>query len=177
MLIGFLCSALIAKYEAYEHHYIIQKDISQLKMLYWIFFVRSCTRVSHMNIVERIKKLCSNQKITIAELERRIQLSNGQIRKWSNQTPGIDKVQKVANYFGVSIDYLIGHTNQVMTENAKDTEDFTEKDRKDIGKRMEDIRNDLTSTDGLMFSGEPLSEEALDSLMDAMEYIVKHTKK
>lgn len=176
MFIGLLCRAFLAKYEAYEQYYIIQKDISQQK--YYIgYFLFIRVRMNVMNIVERIKKLCSNQKITIAELERRIQLSNGQIRKWSNQTPGIDKVQKVANYFGVSIDYLIGHTNQVMTDNTKNTEDFTEKDRKDIGKRMEDIRNDLTSTDGLMFSGEPLSEEALDSLMDAMEYIVKHTKK
>ncbi|TKI43442.1 helix-turn-helix domain-containing protein [Bacillus mycoides] len=126
-----------------------------------------------MTVVDVIKRLCKEQKITIAELERRIQLSNGQIRKWENQTPGIDKIQKVADYFNVSVDYLLGRTEQKI----KDEEGFTEKDQKDIGKRMEEIRKDLTDTDGLMFSGEPLTEEALDSLMDAMEYIVKHTQK
>ncbi|MED2486505.1 helix-turn-helix transcriptional regulator [Bacillus thuringiensis] len=130
-----------------------------------------------MTIVDVIKRLCKEQKITIAELERRIQLSNGQIRKWANQTPGIDKIQKVADYFNVSIDYLLGRTEQKNKDIIKDAEGFTEKDKKDIGKRMEEIRKDLTDSDGLMFSGEPLTEEALDSLMDAMEYIVKHTQK
>ncbi|EJR24609.1 helix-turn-helix domain-containing protein [Bacillus cereus] len=130
-----------------------------------------------MTVVDVIKRLCKEQKITIAELERRIQLSNGQIRKWENQTPGIDKIQKVADYFNVSVDYLLGRTEQKIKDITKDEEGFTEKDQKDIGKRMEEIRKDLTDTDGLMFSGEPLTEEALDSLMDAMEYIVKHTQK
>jgi transcriptional regulator with XRE-family HTH domain len=131
----------------------------------------------YMTVVDVIKRLCKEQKITIAELERRIQLSNGQIRKWENQTPGIDKIQKVADYFNVSIDYLLGRTEQKNKDIIKDAEGFTEKDKKDIGKRMEEIRKDLTDSDGLMFSGEPLTEEALDSLMDAMEYIVKHTQK
>ncbi|GAB3062078.1 helix-turn-helix domain-containing protein [Salinicoccus sesuvii] len=61
-----------------------------------------------MNIVQRIRNLCSNQGITVAELERRIELSNGQISKWGKQKPGIDKVSKVADYFDVSIDYLLG---------------------------------------------------------------------
>lgn len=130
-----------------------------------------------MTVVDVIKRLCKEQKITIAELERRIQLSNGQIRKWENQTPGIDKIQKVADYFNVSIDYLLGRTEQKNKDIIKNAEGFTEKDKKDIGKRMEEIRKDLTDSDGLMFSGEPLTEEALDSLMDAMEYIVKHTQK
>ncbi|MES5957503.1 helix-turn-helix transcriptional regulator [Bacillus fungorum] len=130
-----------------------------------------------MTVVDVIKRLCKEQKITIAELERRIELSNGQIRKWSNQTPGIDKVQKVADYFNVSVDYLLGRTEQKNKDITKDDEGFTQKDRKDIGKRMEEIKKDLTDSDGLMFSGEPLTEEALDSLMDAMEYIVKHTQK
>lgn len=135
------------------------------------------TRMVYMTVVDVIKRLCKEQKITIAELERRIQLSNGQIRKWENQTPGIDKIQKVADYFNVSIDYLLGRTEQKNKDIIKDAEGFTEKDKKDIGKRMEEIRKDLTDSDGLMFSGEPLTEEALDSLMDAMEYIVKHTQK
>lgn len=61
-----------------------------------------------MNTVQRIRNLCSNQGITVAELERRIGLSNGQISKWNKQKPGVDKVSKVADYFNVSIDYLLG---------------------------------------------------------------------
>lgn len=41
---------------------------------------------------------------------------------------------------------------------------------------MEEIKRDLKDSQGLMFSGEPMSEEAVDSLLDAMEYIVRQTK-
>ncbi|MBC1642290.1 helix-turn-helix transcriptional regulator [Listeria welshimeri] len=61
-----------------------------------------------MTIVERIKKLSNSKKITIAELERQLKIPNGTIRRWDKSTPGIDKIQKVADYFNVSVDYLLG---------------------------------------------------------------------
>ncbi|MGU3439800.1 helix-turn-helix domain-containing protein [Bacillus cereus] len=130
-----------------------------------------------MNTFDRVKKLAQEQKISISELERKLDMGKNSLYRWKKQTPSSDTLQKVADYFNVTTDYLLGRSNQKNFHDIKDSEGFTEKDRKDIGKRMEEIRNDLTNSDGLMFSGEPLSEEALDSLMDAMEYIVKHTKK
>lgn len=47
-----------------------------------------------MTIVEKIKKLANERKITLAELERRTNLSNGTIRRWDDKTPGVDKVKK-----------------------------------------------------------------------------------
>ncbi|PFD35095.1 transcriptional regulator [Bacillus cereus] len=117
-----------------------------------------------MNIVDMIKRLCNEQKITIAELERRIQLSNGQIRKWSNQTPGIDKVQKVADYFKVSTDYLLGRTEKKYWE-------LNEKDEKDIQKKLEEIIEDMSNADALAFSkgSEPMSEETKRLLLISLE--------
>lgn len=51
------------------------------------------------------------------------------------------------------------------------------KDDKDIAKRMEQIKKDLTSEDGLMFNGEPMSEEAIESFLEAMEYAVRQTQR
>ena len=50
-------------------------------------------------------------------------------------------------------------------------------DGKDIAKRLEQFKEDLTHQDGLLFSGEPMSEEALESLMDAMEFAFRQTQK
>ncbi|MEX0415482.1 helix-turn-helix domain-containing protein [Bacillus sp. C30] len=130
-----------------------------------------------MVITEKVKELCQNRGITVSKLEEELEFGHNTIYQWKKRTPSIERVQKVADFFDVSIDSLLGRTEQMNNKHIKDDEGFTEKDRKDIGKRMEEIRKDLTDTDGLMFSGEPLSEEALDSLMDAMEYIVKHTQK
>jgi len=59
-------------------------------------------------LVERIRELCIGQSITLAELERRTGISNGTIAKWEKSEPRIGSVLKVADYFGVSIDWLLG---------------------------------------------------------------------
>lgn len=59
-----------------------------------------------MNIIEKIETLCNEKGITIAALERACDLSNGSIRRWNTNVPSIDKIAKVADFFGVSLDYL-----------------------------------------------------------------------
>lgn len=61
-----------------------------------------------MSLVTRIKNLSNNKKITIAELERKLDFPYGSIRKWDEHQPGIKKIEKVADYFDVSTDYLLG---------------------------------------------------------------------
>lgn len=61
-----------------------------------------------MNIVTRIQELCDKKEITITELEREIKIGRGVIRKWEVASPNSDKLQKVADYFGVSTDFLLG---------------------------------------------------------------------
>ncbi|EAD0667652.1 XRE family transcriptional regulator [Listeria monocytogenes] len=73
-----------------------------------------------MTIVERIKKLCSAHKITIAELERRTELKNSTIYRWDTNKPSIDKIQKVADFFDVSVDYLLGRGSDAEFEAFQD---------------------------------------------------------
>ncbi|MBC1564138.1 helix-turn-helix domain-containing protein [Listeria booriae] len=60
-----------------------------------------------MTIVERIKKLCENRKITIAELERQTKMPNGTIRRWDKSMPSVDKVKIISDYFNVTVDSLL----------------------------------------------------------------------
>lgn len=60
-----------------------------------------------MSLVERIQDLCSSKNTTLIGLEREIGLGRGTIRNWDKNSPSADKVQKVAEYFGVSTDYLL----------------------------------------------------------------------
>lgn len=64
-------------------------------------------------LYERIRDLAQQHKISLAELERSLQFSNGIISTWKFSNPSIDKVKKVANYFNVSIDYLLGNDDSV----------------------------------------------------------------
>lgn len=62
-----------------------------------------------MNLYERIQELAKSKNISIRQLEEKLGLANATIRRWGTQNPGIDKVQAVAKFFHVSVDYLLGN--------------------------------------------------------------------
>ena len=63
-------------------------------------------------LYSRIEELCDSNEITITRLEKECGFSNATIKKWKDiSIPGIDKVQKIAKYFNVTTDYLLGITN------------------------------------------------------------------
>lgn len=58
-----------------------------------------------------IKDLCSEKNMSPAELERTLDLANATISRWEKGvSPNSAALQKVADYFHVSVDYLLGRT-------------------------------------------------------------------
>ena len=78
-----------------------------------------------MTLVEKVRALCDSKELTLAALERRLDFGNGTIRKWDNATPSGDKLAKVADYFNVSVDYLLGREDTVPTQNDDPDENYT----------------------------------------------------
>ena len=64
-----------------------------------------------MSLVSRIKDLADERNVKFAEIERDIGISNGQIRRWDKASPKTENLEKIANYFQVSTDYLLGKTD------------------------------------------------------------------
>lgn len=60
-----------------------------------------------MTMYERIENMRKSVGISQGKLEKELGFSNGSISKWKNSTPTPDRLQKLADYFGVSVDYLI----------------------------------------------------------------------
>lgn len=60
-----------------------------------------------MTMYERIENMRKSVGISQGKLEKELGFSNGSISKWKNSTPTPDRLQKIADYFGVSVDYLI----------------------------------------------------------------------
>lgn len=63
-----------------------------------------------MPIVSRIQSLAKVHNQTLSGIERILGFGNGSIRKWNVNHPSSDKLEKVADYFGISVDYLLGRT-------------------------------------------------------------------
>lgn len=60
-----------------------------------------------MTLFERIEELCNSRGISQGKLEKELGFSNGSISKWKNSTPNPDRLKKLADYFGVSVEYLM----------------------------------------------------------------------
>lgn len=58
-------------------------------------------------ILKKIEDLSKEQGISITSLEKRLSFGNGTIRSWSKCSPSIEKLKKVADYFGVPIEYFL----------------------------------------------------------------------
>lgn len=60
-----------------------------------------------MTIYQRIKDLSNSRNLSVRELEKQLNFSNGTLNKWDSKAPS-EKLEQVADYFGVSVDYLLG---------------------------------------------------------------------
>lgn len=69
-----------------------------------------------MDLLSIITGLCEKDGIKIAQLERKMDFGNGTIRKWDKTTPSGDKLAKVADYFNVSVDYLLGREEKTLPD-------------------------------------------------------------
>ncbi len=69
-----------------------------------------------MEICETISRLCKEKGISISRLEKELSFANGSIRRWNESSPSVDKLEKVADYFNVTTDYLLGRTDKSSNE-------------------------------------------------------------
>lgn len=60
------------------------------------------------SVKDRIKALAESSGKTIAAVEKDLGIGNGTIGRWDTSAPSADKLSAVADYFDVSVDYLLG---------------------------------------------------------------------
>ena len=121
-----------------------------------------------MTLKDRVKKLAQERGISLPALEAELGFGNSTIVKWDKSTPNADKLNAVAKYFDVTMDYLL---------NGNDDTSLTTRDERDISKIIEQTKELLLSQEGLMFDGDPASPEAINSILDAMQIGMEMAKK
>ncbi|CAI3517597.1 helix-turn-helix transcriptional regulator [Enterococcus cecorum] len=119
-----------------------------------------------MTIYERIRELASEKGMSIRELENSLGFSNGLLRSWNKSTNSAS-LEKVANYFNVSTDYLLGRTNK------RNYYELTEKDEKNIEKQLQEMINDLENAPMLFYS-EKNTDEFDDETKELLKESLKH---
>ena len=113
---------------------------------------------------EIFEQLLQKNNLTPYKVAKEAGVTQTALSNWKTgkSTPTTKTLQKIADYFGVTIDYL-------MNGEEKDTEPtLTKRDTKEITEMMNGIE-ELLKQDGLMFDGNPASQEAIDSILSAMK--------
>ncbi|MGL5972573.1 MAG: helix-turn-helix domain-containing protein [Oscillospiraceae bacterium] len=129
-----------------------------------------------MNVLEKIQLLCKGKGINPSNLEVELGFGKGTMYKWNKSSPNTDKLSAVADYFHVSIDWLLGKTEfrsipdeETLASDVKRYEDFSRRDKKDIATTMSFILEQLDShQEALMFDGEILDDNTRELLKSSL---------
>ncbi|MBD5832702.1 helix-turn-helix domain-containing protein [Weissella confusa] len=72
-----------------------------------------------MTLFERVKELSKKRGYSLAETSQKAGLGQRALYQWKDNQPSADRLKAVADVLGVSVDYLLGNTDQ-MYGNKKD---------------------------------------------------------
>ncbi|MCY8293210.1 helix-turn-helix domain-containing protein [Bacillus haynesii] len=131
-----------------------------------------------MSVGQRIKYWRKQKGYTQAQLAEKANMSRSYIAdvERDRYNPSVESLNSITKALNIPLSNLLEENQHILSES---TEEYrtSEKDEKDIAKRMDQIKEDLKNAEGLSFSGEPMSEEAIESLLEAMEYAVRQTQR
>lgn len=130
-------------------------------------------------VYEKILELCQQNGVSPGKMCNDLGYSRNTMTALKNgrsTTIKLDKAQRIAAYFGVSVDYLLGNEKKPA---PVDGDGLTKRDRRDIARDMErmiaSIENDATGE--IMFDGDPLTDGARETLRNALAMGLEYTKK
>ncbi|WP_267644716.1 helix-turn-helix domain-containing protein [Enterococcus faecium] len=126
-----------------------------------------------MTTFERIKELAKNKNKNLQQVAKDLKYGENYFYSLNaGKQPTAEKLQEIADYFDVSVDYLLGRTEK------KRYYDLTEKDERDIQKELQSLIDDLSNADGMAFSKKDneMSEATREALIISLESALRIAK-
>lgn len=112
---------------------------------------------------ERIKELAKKQGLSLNQLEEKLGYSKNTLYSLKRQKVSTDRLQEIADFFRVSLDYLLGRTNNPKI--ADDQEKFYfEGQEVDV--------EELAGT-AMRFNGKPLTDKDKKSIQSIIEAFLR----
>ena len=96
------------------------------------------------SLFDKIKELCRKQGISLNQLEEKLGYGRNSLYSLKNKKPNAERISEIADYFGVSTDYLLGRTDipRIATEANQGPDDIDE-----------------IIANAMMFDGKPLTDD------------------
>ena len=122
---------------------------------------------------EVFEQLLQKKGVSSYKVAKEAGVTQTALSNWKSgrSTPTAKTLQKIADYFGVTIDYL-------MTGDDSSEQGLTARDNRDIAKDLDNIMEKLTSGENgpASYNGEEISPEAEELFKDELEIALKRLK-
>lgn len=131
-----------------------------------------------MSLGLRIRSLRDSQNLTQKMLAEKLKISNQNLSNYERgfRQPDYETLEKIADFFEVSTDYLLGRTEK--KEKTPDAlPNLSSKEERDIARDLEKTLEDLdNSEEALMFDGEPIDEHTKEMIRISLENSMRLAK-
>lgn len=120
---------------------------------------------------DKIKKMRKEHKVTQTQLAEAVGLRQSAIGMIERNKNGAspDKLKEIANFFGVTVDYLLSDEEMVIKSNNNNVSKLTTKEKLDIEKEAQKMIDNIDKLDTVEFCGTPADEEDKEYLKLAYE--------
>ena len=125
---------------------------------------------------ERIKTYRKEKGFTQKELAEKANLSRSHIAsiEGNQYTPSLTTLTEIAAALNIDSALLISDNPESI---AKPKPELTKKDKMEIDEYLNNFEDELLSQTGLMFNGEPMTQESKEKLIAAMRIGAEMAKK
>lgn len=125
---------------------------------------------------EIFEQLLQKYGVTAYKVSKETGVTQSTLSDWKNgrSTPKTDNMKKIADYFGVTLDYLTTGKDE-LKEKAPE---LTARDERDIAKDLKSIMKKLSSGEAgpANYDGEELDPEAAELFKDELEIALRRLK-
>ncbi|MDU3800090.1 MAG: helix-turn-helix transcriptional regulator [Streptococcus sp.] len=111
---------------------------------------------------ERVRELAKKQGLSINQLEDKLNFGKNSLYGLKKSNPNSKIIEKIADYFNVSTDYLLGRTDNPRIAKDKDNS------------MTIDLKKDAEET--FFFDGHELNDEDIDLITSILETRIKNRK-
>lgn len=114
-----------------------------------------------------LKKYLKEQRKTQKDLAEYLEVSPAIVSYYIKgiNTPRMDKIDKISEFFGIERSDLIGHNLDLNNPNKTDNQN----ENIDISNMVNDLMENLNSTQTLMYKGEPMDEVTKELVRASIE--------
>ena len=112
-----------------------------------------------------LKKYLKEKKKTQKELAEYLDVTPAIVSYYIKgiYSPRMDKIDKISKFLGIERSDLIGHNSDLIEDKSTKTEN------QDISTMVDDLMNNLNSTQTLMYKGEPMDETTKELVRASIE--------